>query len=257
MMFILFPGDCFRFSLQAVPICPLLISSFLQAGIHSLLWRLSPALPLKISLTFTIHCLIFTSVCSFSPLEITRFYPQYFPYLPTNYLLFLTYKYSLSALEISSSFTLKYFTIFPVVSLYLTMYALPATHHPRFHLQNYCYLSTTYYLIFTSVCPFSAQQVILISTPKTFPTCHLVTASVYLKNVVPPRDYLRLYPQIFSLSKSYSLPLTSVCSFSALQTQVYSQNLPASPTLMTSFLPQKIYLFSTTEVTSSFTPRIY
>ena len=137
------------------------------------------------------------------------------------------------------------------------MRALPATHHPRFHLQNYCYLSTTYYLIFTSVCPFSAQRVISISTPKTLPTCHLVTALVYLEKVVSPRNYLRLDPHIFSLSTSDYFCLPSVCSFSALQTQVHSQNLPASPTLITSFLPQKIYLFSTMEVTSSFTPKIY
>lgn len=61
-------------------------------------------------------------------------------------------------------------------------------------------------------------------------------------------------PKFFPyVSTSYYLSLTSVCSFSALQTQVYSQNLPACPTLITSFLPQKIYLFSTMETTSSFT----
>lgn len=92
------------------------------------------------------------------------------------------------------------------------MYTLPDTHHPRFHLQNY-YLSTTYYLIFTSVCSFSAQQIILISTPRTFPTCHLGSASVYLKNVVSPRDYLRLYPQIFSLCVHELLPQLNLSMF--------------------------------------------
>lgn len=113
MLFILFPGGCFRFSLQAVPVCALLISSFFT--------RKYSFTTLEISSSFTpqncpnIHYSLpdfYLTMFILCP----RDYPQYFPYLPTNYLLFLTYKYSLSTLEISSSFTLKYFTIFPVLS---------------------------------------------------------------------------------------------------------------------------------------------